>query len=60
MSKMGHHTKEPDKFAAMEKVLRFSSLMYRAYIEDVVYFGNPISLTGQGFFLGCRVDLIGF
>lgn len=47
MTKMGYRTKEPGKYAGVEKAIRFSSLVYRAAIEEVVSLSKAASLAGQ-------------
>lgn len=47
MTKMGYRTKEPGIYVAQEKAIRFSSLVYRAAIEEVVSLSKAASLAGQ-------------
>jgi Zn-dependent peptidase ImmA (M78 family) len=47
MTKMGYRSKEPGKYAGTEKAIRFSSLVYRAAIEEVVSLSKAASLAGQ-------------
>jgi Zn-dependent peptidase ImmA (M78 family) len=47
MTKMGYRSKEPGQYAGAEKALRFSSLVYRAAIEEVVSLSKAASLAGM-------------
>ncbi|MCA0364574.1 MAG: XRE family transcriptional regulator [Bacteroidetes bacterium] len=47
MTKMGYRTKEPGQYAGVEKAIRFSGLVYRAAIEEVVSLSKAASLAGQ-------------
>ena len=44
MNKAGYRTKEPGHYAGLEKPLRFSQLLYRAAIEEVISLSKAASL----------------
>jgi Zn-dependent peptidase ImmA (M78 family) len=47
MTKLGYRSKEPGKYAGEEKAIRFSGLVYRAAIEEVVSLSKAASLARQ-------------
>ena len=47
MNKMGYRTREPGNYAGIEKALRFSQLLYRAAIEEVISLSKAASLANQ-------------
>jgi Zn-dependent peptidase ImmA (M78 family) len=47
MNKVGYRTNEPGKYAGIEKPLRFSQLVYRAAIEEMISLSKASSLAGQ-------------
>jgi Zn-dependent peptidase ImmA (M78 family)/DNA-binding XRE family transcriptional regulator len=47
LTKSGYRTNEPGKYAGIEKPLRFSQLLYRAAIEEVISLSKAASLANQ-------------
>jgi Zn-dependent peptidase ImmA (M78 family)/DNA-binding XRE family transcriptional regulator len=47
LTKSGCRTKEPGQYAGVEKALRFSQLLYRAAIEEVISLSKAASLSNQ-------------
>ena len=47
MNKSGYRTKEPGNYAGVEKAIRFSQLLYRAAIEEVISLSKAAALNNQ-------------
>ncbi len=47
MTKAGYRTNEPGKYAGMEKALRFSQLLYRAAVEEMISLSKAAHLNNQ-------------
>jgi Zn-dependent peptidase ImmA (M78 family) len=47
MNKVGYRTNEPGKYAGVEKAIRFSGLVYRAAIEEIISLSKAANLAGQ-------------
>jgi len=47
MTKVGYRTKEPGQYAGLEKPMRFSQLLYRAAIEEVISLSKVAGLNNQ-------------
>lgn len=47
MTKAGYRTKEPGQYAGLEKPMRFSQLLYRAAIEEVISLSKAAGLNNQ-------------
>lgn len=47
MTKVGYRTKEPGQYAGLEKPMRFSQLLYRAAIEEVISLSKAAGLNNQ-------------
>lgn len=47
MNKAGYRTKEPGQYAGLEKPMRFSQLLYRAAIEEVISLSKAAGLNNQ-------------
>lgn len=50
MNKAGYRTKEPGEYAGVEKAMRFSQLLYRAAVEEVISLSKAASLNNQTIF----------
>jgi Zn-dependent peptidase ImmA (M78 family) len=47
MNKAGYRTKEPGEYSGVEKAMRFSQLIYRAAVEEVISLSKAASLNNQ-------------
>jgi len=47
MNKAGYRTNEPGKYSGAEKALRFSQLLYRAAVEEVISLSKAATLNNQ-------------
>ena len=47
MNKVGYRTQEPGQYAGLEKPLRFSQLLYRAAIEEIISLSKAAGLNNQ-------------
>lgn len=47
MTKAGYRTQEPGQYAGLEKPMRFSQLLYRAAIEEVISLSKAAGLNNQ-------------
>lgn len=47
MNKSGYRTKEPGEYAGVERAMRFSQLLYRAAVEEVISLSKAAALNNQ-------------